>query len=149
MVLSIWTVFLVLGKSCSVYFLDLFDSCKVNALSVIYPACGVAHGHYFCTHLLCLLCSIDGNISRTGHSDGLACDVLTIHLQHFLCQVQKTISCSLCSYKGSAVCQAFSCQDAFVQSADALVLSEHVSDLSCACSDVTGRNVCVSADIFA
>ena len=36
-----------------------------------------------------------------------------------------------------------------IHAADPLVLSEHVTDLSCACSDIACRNVCISADMFA
>ena len=40
-------------------------------------------------------------------------------------------------------------KNTFIQASDSLVLTEHVTNLSCTCSDVSCRNICVSSDIFA
>ena len=56
---------------------------------------------------------------------------------------------SLCTCQRSSVGQAFSCQNTLIYAFDSLVLTEQITDLSCAGSDVTSRYVCVCADIFA
>src|SRR5699024_9318747 len=48
-----------------------------------------------------------------------------------------------------SISQTLSCEHAFKYAADSLVLSEHVADLSCPCSDVSGRHVCVCSNVFA
>ena len=78
MILGIGSVLLVLGKSCSVNFLDLLESRNIDALRIVYPACGVRAGNYLSTQLLCFLDSVDSNVARTGNYNSLACDVSAV-----------------------------------------------------------------------
>ena len=69
-------------------------------------------------------------------------------LEYFFCIIQRTKAGSFRSQQASAVGDPFAGENSvFICIADALVLTEHVSDLSAADTDVSGRNVCIDADM--
>ena len=148
MILWVRTILLVLCQSCTVYFLDLFEGCNVDSFWIIYPSCRITYSNNFCTKLLCFFCSVNCNISWSWNCYRLTCKLDSIKFQKFLCQIQKTISCCFCTCKRSTVCKTFSCKNTFIQSTDSLVLTEHISDLSCTCTDISCRNISISTNIF-
>ena len=54
---------------------------------------------------------------------------------------------SLRPCQGTAVSKPLACQNAFVNIADSLILAVHITDFPCAGSDISGRNICVCADM--
>ena len=63
--------------------------------------------------------------------------------------VYNTVTSSLCTDQGTAEGEAFTCEDTLIKTTDSLVLSEEISDLTSADTDITSRNICICADIFA
>lgn len=49
----------------------------------------------------------------------------------------------------NAVGKTLTCENACELVAESLILTEHIADLTSACTDVAGRNVCVSTDVLA
>ena len=92
---------------------------------------------------------IDRNVSRTGHGDCLSLDIHAVDLKKLFRQVQKAIPGGLRPCQRAAVAQSLSGEHAFIKAPNSLILPEQVTNLSCPCSDVPGRNVRISADIFA
>ena len=62
--------------------------------------------------------------------------------------VYNTITGSLCTDQGTAKGETFTCEHTLIESADSLVLSEEISDLTSANTDITSRYICVCTDIF-
>ena len=62
-------------------------------------------------------------------------------------EVNRAVTSSLSSSKGSAEGEAFASQDAGPLIAKALVLAKHVADLACASANVTSWNVGVWANV--
>ena len=149
MVLWIWTIVLVLCKSCTFHFFDLFESCNIDSVRIVYPSCRITYCNNFSSEFLGFLSCINRNVTCSGNSNCLTCKFDTIEFQKFICQIQKTISCSFCTSKRSTIGKSFSCKNSFIYSTDSLVLSEHISDLSCACTDISCRNISISTNIFA
>ena len=73
--------------------------------------------------------------------------VNAVLLQHGSGEVQQAIAGGLGTGQRTAVGQALAGEHAFEGVADALVLAEHVADLTGAGADVAGRNVGVGADV--
>ena len=149
MVLRVRTIVLVLGKTGSLNLFDLFDCCNVDSVRIVNPAGGIAHGQDFHAHLGCFLGCVDSYVSCTGDAGCLSGDVNAVQFQQLSGEVEKTVAGSLCSCEGSAVGQAFSGENAFVQVADSLILTEEITDLTSAYADITGRNVGICSDVFA
>ena len=147
MVLGVRTILLVLCQTRTVYFLNLLQRCHINSIRIIYPPGGIGTGKNLNTKLLCLLNCVNSYISGTGDNSGLSGNINVIYFQKFLRKVQKTIAGCLCSCKRSAVAQTLSGKNPFVAVTDSLVLSEKESDLAAANTDITGRYICVCADM--
>ena len=147
MILSVRTSCCVLCKACALNFLDLLEGGNIDSVRIIDPACGIGACEHLYAELLSLLNSIDSNVAGACDSCCLACNVNAVDLEKLFCKVQKTVACSLCSCKRSAVCKALACEDALIEACDSLILAIKVADLASACADVAGRYVNVCADM--
>ena len=67
----------------------------------------------------------------------------------FVKDIYNTVSCCFCTDQRTAIGKSFTCQDTFIEIANTFVLSEKITDLTSANTDVTSRYICVCADIFA
>ncbi len=149
MILRVRTLCRVLCQTCALHFLYFLQGRYVDAVGIINPARGIGAGHRLAAKLLRFLDRVDRHVARAGHSDRLAFDILAVALKHFLCQIKQTIACCFRSCKRAAVSETFTCQHAFIQVADSLILSEHKTDLAAANADITRRHVGVRADMSA
>ena len=147
MILSRRTLCSIFCQTCSLYFLYFLQKCYIDSFRIINPACGITAGYNLCTHLLSLLDCIDCYITGTGYNNSLALDINAVALEHFLCQIQKAVTCCFCTCKRTAVCKAFSCQNAFIYVSDSLILSIEESDFTSANTDISCRNICICADM--
>ena len=67
----------------------------------------------------------------------------------FIQNINNAVSGSLGTDQGTAESKTFSGKNAFAEIADTFVLSVQITDLTSAYADISGRYVCISADIFA
>ena len=136
----------VFSKSCSLYFLNFFKKFYINAVLIVNPTCRIGNGNNICTEHFCLFYRINSNITGTRYTNSLALNIGIITFEHFFCKVEKSVACCLGSCKRAAVRQAFTGKYALVSAAYSLILTEHIADFSCACTDIACRNVCIGAD---
>ena len=148
MILWVRTIVLILCKTLSFNFLDFLNSVKVDTFSIINPTCWISHCNYLSTKLCSLFCCVDSNITCTWYANSSTLDVLAVIIKHSLCKIKKAITCSLCSCEWTAPVETLTCKNAFIYISDSLILTEHITDLTSTCTDITGRNICVSTDVL-
>ena len=113
------------------------------------PASGVRHGNDLSAELLSLLGRIDRNVTRARNSNGLAFEAVIVAVEVFLNEVHEAIARCFGTSERTAIGKTLTGKNAFPDILDALVLTEHVADLTSAGSDITCRNVGVCADVAA
>ena len=139
----------VLLDSASLNFLDLLNELELDSVGIVDVAVGVGNCDYLSAKGCSLLASVNSNVSGTGDNNGLALEGLAVSFKHFVGEVAETVTCSLCSCERTAVGKTLTCENACELVAESLILTEHIANLTSACTDVTGRNVCVSTDVLA
>jgi hypothetical protein len=109
---------------------------------------GVGAGHDLAAQLVDLLDGIDGDVAGTGHGAGLAVEGIAARLEHLFDEEGGTVAGGFGARQGTAPAQALAGEHAgLVAVGDALVLAEHVADLTPADADIAGRHVRVLADM--
>jgi len=149
MILSALSSCCILSKTCSLNFFYFFQKFNIDSFRIINPAGRIRNGNNLCTKLLSFLCCVNSNVTSTGNNNCFTSQIMSVAFQHFLCIVQKTISGSFCTSERTTVSKSFTCQNTFIQVADSLILSEHITDFTSTNTDITGRNVCICSDMFA
>ncbi len=147
-VFGIGTIVFVLGQAGALDLLDLLDGIQIQTLGVINPAGGIAHSDNLGAQLHGLLRGVDSYVAGAGNGDGFAIQAVAVVLQHSVGEIQKAVTGGLSSYQRAAVGQALTGENALEGIGQALILAEHVSDLTGAGADVAGRHVDIRADIF-
>ena len=98
--------------------------------------------------LLGLLDGVDGDVPRTGDRDLLALQGLALGGEHGLREQHRAVPGGLGTHQRTAPGQALSGEHpGVVGVAQALVLPEHVADLTAAHADVAGGDVGARADV--
>ena len=69
-------------------------------------------------------------------------------LEQLLCDIKKSVTGCLGTSERPAVGKTLAGQHAFIRATQLLVHTEHITDLTCAGSDITGRYIHVCTDIF-
>ena len=109
----------------------------------------VAHCNNLCTKLSSFLNCIDCNITGTCNNNSFSVKRIVVVFHQFVQNIYNTVSGSFCTDQGTTIGKSFTCQNAFIKITNTFVLSEEISNLTSANTDVTSRYVCVCADVFA
>ncbi len=130
-------------------FFDVLHDVELDAVRVIDVSVRVGHGDDFRAKGLRLFASVDGDVSGTGDDDRLAFEGIVLHLlQHFAGEVAEAVARRFGARERTAVGKTLAGENAGPFVAEALVLSEHVADFTCARADIAGRNVRVRTDML-
>ena len=119
----------------------------VDAILVIYISVRTGNCNYLAAKLCGLLDSTPSNVTETGNCESLANNCVAEGLKHLVYIVDSTEACSLRTDKGTAVGETLTSENALIDILESLILTEHIADLTGTCTEVTGRNVCVSTDV--
>ncbi len=127
----------------------MLEHLVVDALLVLDPALGVGAGDDLAAELGDLLDGVDGDVAGAVDDDVLALEGVAVGLEVLVHEVDQAVAGGLGAGEGAAEGEALAGQDAGPLVADALVLTEHVGDLTAADAEVAGGNVGVGADVAA
>ena len=147
-VLGTWNAVCVLLDSRSLDLLDLAENLEVDAVRIIDIAVGVRAGDNLRTELLCLLDRILCDITRTRNDDGLSLQLLAGTLHHLIGDVNKAIAGCLRTSEGTTEGETLTSQYALIEAGQSLILAIHITYLTSADTDITGRNVGILTDIL-
>ena len=139
----------VLLDTAAADFLQILDVGQIDAVGVVDVAVGVGHGHDLGTQLGSLLAGVDRNIAGTGDDHGLALEAVVAHaLQSLSGEVAQAVAGSLGTGQRTAEGQALAGEHTALEAVgQALVLAEHIADLTAADTDITGGAVHELADV--
>src|SRR5690554_1173737 len=147
-VLGVFVEFSVGTDAATFHLFDALESLQVDALLVHDHALGVRAGDHLGTKLVCLFNGVDGHVAGAGNHNGLAVERVAAGFQHFLGEEHGTVAGCFGTGAAAAPVQALAGEYAgLVTVGDALVLAKHVTDFTATNADVTGRDVCVLAQV--
>ena len=144
----IWGILQILLNPTAAAFLNLLDDLQTDAVRVIDTAVGVGHGDNLRAHLQRFFSGIDCDIARAGDDGHLVLGVVVCHHpQQLLDKVEQAVAGGLCANERTAIGQTLSGQDAGKFSLHPFVLSKEIADFAGTHTDVSGRNIGISADV--
>ena len=146
-VLGVGPGFCILGEPGTAHLLDFNQGGNVDAVRVVDPARGVGAGHRLCAQLPGFLNGIGCHVAGAGDGDGQTFQALSVAAEHFIGEIQQTVSRGLGPGQGTAVAQALAGEHAFVEAGNALILTVQVADFPGAYANVSGGDVHVGADV--
>ena len=139
----------VLFDTSTFNFFDVFYNVKVDSVRIVDISVGVVHCNNFGTKLSSFLNSVNSYVTGTCYNDSFSFYGIIVCFCDLVEHVYNTVTGSLCTDQGTAEGETFTCENTLIETADSLVLSEEISDLTSADTDITSRNICICADIFA
>ena len=119
----------------------------IDTVGIVDVAVGTRNGDDLTAQLGDLLDGTPSHVTEAGNCEGLALNVLAQVLQHLNGVVDSTVARCLGTDERTAECATLTGQHTLIAVDQSLVLTEHVSDLACANTQVTGGNVGVGADV--
>ena len=141
--------FNILFDTSALNLFDLLNNRKINSVWIVNISVRIRKSNNLSTELSSLLCSVDSYVTGTGDNNSLILEALAVCFQHLFCEVAETKTCSFCTSEGTTIGKTLTGKYTRPLIADSLVLSEHVTDLTSACSDIAGRYVAVRTDVLA
>ena len=127
--------------------IDFFNDFIIDSVFVIDIAGNVALCDNFAAELGGLFVCVCTNVAGTGNDYAFSFKAFTFGSKHLFCEIAKAETGRFGSCKAAAIGKAFSGKGSGPFVADAFILAEHISDLSCAGSDVACGNVGIGADV--
>ena len=131
------------------YFFDILYDVKVDSVRIVDISVGVVHCNNLGTKLSSFLNSVNSYITGTCYNDCFSFYGIIVSFGDLVEHVYNTVTGSLCTDQGTSEGKTLSCKDTLIKATDSLILSEEITDLTSADTDVTSRNICICADIFA
>ena len=138
----------VLADTATAYFFNFLHNVQLNAGRVIHIAVRVTHGNNLHALGLRLLNGIDSHVAGAGNDSLLALQSLVVMTHHFFQHINQTVTGGLSTAQRTAKGQTFTGQHALINAGQTLILTKQITDLSTAYTNITGRYITVSADIF-
>src|SRR5690606_8173352 len=132
----------VLGDARAPRFLYFLNEVQVYALFVDDVAARVRTGNDPASEFDDLLHGIDGDVPRPGNHHSLACEIRAVRAQHPVDEIGGAVSRRFLARTRASMDQRLPGQHAgLIAIGQPLELTEHISDLTAADANVTGRNV--------
>ena len=125
---------------------NLFFRC--NAFGIIDVAIRTGEGNNFSAEFSSFLADTPGYVTEACGSDGLAFDILAVVLEDIFEEVNSAVARSFRTDEGTAVAEAFTCEDAIFEAAfQAAIFTIKVTDFTAANAHVTSGNVDIGTNV--
>ena len=149
-VLCLWELSRVLFDTTAAHVLEFKDEGHLlfrQSFGIIDESVGVTERQHFGTETHCFLCGILGYITGARDAHALAFKRLPAGSEHSLCEIASTVSGSFRTHERAAPVLTLTGQRARELITQTFVLTEHISYLATADTDITGRHVGVCTDM--